>query len=52
MGNDKETQGENEGHYQYYGVTDNSKSLERYAYKIRQLLFKWLNGRSQRKSFD
>lgn len=40
------------GHYQFYGVTDNSISLERYAYKIRLLLFKWLNRRSQRKSFD
>jgi hypothetical protein len=29
-----------------YGVTDNSKSLGKYAYRIRLLLFKWLNRKS------
>ena len=31
------------GHYAYYGVTDNSAGIARYAYQARMLLFKWLN---------
>lgn len=40
------------GHYNYYGITDNAKGLERYKEEVERLLFKWLNRRSQRKSFD
>ena len=40
------------GHYQYYGVTDNVRSLERLYYMIKGLLFKWLNRRSQKRSYD
>ncbi|MCR3923316.1 MAG: group II intron reverse transcriptase/maturase [Firmicutes bacterium] len=40
------------GHYQYYGISDNSTMIKEYKYQIEQLLFKWLNRRSQRKSFD
>jgi len=40
------------GHYQYYGITDNSPMLKEFKYQIEELLFKWLNRRSQRKSFD
>ena len=40
------------GHYNYYGVTDNSKSIGSYAYEVRKLLMKWLNRRSQKKSYD
>lgn len=40
------------GHYNYYGITDNSESLSRYLYEISKLLFKWLNRRSQKKSYD
>lgn len=40
------------GHYNYYGITDNSDSLKRYLYEITKLLFKWLNRRSQKKSYD
>lgn len=40
------------GHYQYYGITDNSPMLKNFKFQIEQLLFKWLNRRSQRKSFD
>lgn len=40
------------GHYQYYGITDNSPMLKDFKYQIEELLFKWLNRRSQRKSFD
>lgn len=40
------------GHYNYYGITDNSKSIDNYAYEVRKLLMKWLNRRSQKKSYD
>ena len=38
------------GHY--HGVTDNSRALNQFHYEILGLLFKWLNRRSQRMSFD
>lgn len=40
------------GHYRYYGITDNSKMLGRFRYEVSRLLFKWLNRRSQRQSFN
>ena len=40
------------GHYNYYGITDNSKSISNYAFEVRKLLMKWLNRRSQKKSYD
>ena len=40
------------GHYQYYGITDNSPMLKEFKFQIEELLFKWLNRRSQRKSFN
>lgn len=39
------------GHYNYYGITDNIDSIRKYHYCINKLLFKWLNRRSQRKSY-
>jgi len=39
------------GHFNYFGVTDNSQALYRYAREVDKLLFKWLNRRSQRRSF-
>jgi len=36
------------GHYAYYGVTDNSQGISRYAYEVRRSLFKWLNRRGKR----
>lgn len=39
------------GHYAYYGTTVNNK-LGFYFYTCVQLLFKWLNRRSQKKSFS
>jgi len=36
------------GHYAYYGVTDNSKSLNNFCYQVRRTLFKWLNRRGKR----
>ncbi len=40
------------GHCNYYGVTDNSRTLGNYIYECRKLIFKWLNRRSQRKSMN
>jgi len=39
------------GHYRYYGITDNSRSLSVYKFQITKTLFKWLNRRSQKRSF-
>lgn len=39
------------GHYRYYGITDNSKKMQSYYTITINLMFKWLNRRSQRKSF-
>lgn len=39
------------GHYNYYGITDNISSNERYYYNVYRELFKWLNRRSQKKSY-
>lgn len=39
------------GHYQYYGITDNSACIGTYYYKAVSLLYKWLNRRSQRRSY-
>ncbi len=40
------------GHYQYYGVSDNIRSLEKYNYEVTRLIYKWMNRRSQRQSFN
>jgi RNA-directed DNA polymerase len=39
------------GHYQYYGVTDNYRGVARFYHEVRKLLYKWLNRRSQRRSY-
>ena len=39
------------GYYNYYGITDNSRSLEAFYDKCVNILHKWLNRRSQRISF-
>jgi len=36
------------GHFAYYGVTDNSKGINRFFYEVNRLLFKWLNRRGKR----
>lgn len=36
------------GHYAYYGVTGNSKSIRNYYYEVERLLFKWLGRRGKR----
>ena len=40
------------GHYNYYGVCGNSPRLWSYYHEVVKLLFKWLNRRSQRKSYN
>ena len=37
-----------QGHYAYYGVTDNTKSLSNFAHLVKCTLFKWLNRRGKR----
>ena len=39
------------GHYQYYGVTDNTRGVKSYQNEVKWSLFKWLNRRSQRRSY-
>ena len=39
------------GHYQYFGMTYNYDSLNRFRHCIYILLWKWLNKRSQKKSY-
>ncbi|MDR1306611.1 MAG: hypothetical protein LBK74_03440, partial [Treponema sp.] len=38
------------GHYAYYGITFNFKSLERFFLRIREIWYKWLNRRSDKRS--
>jgi RNA-directed DNA polymerase len=39
------------GHIQYYGVSHNQNGVENFLYQSVRIVFKWLNRRSQRKSF-
>jgi len=41
-----------EGHIQYYGVSFNARGVENFLYRAKRIFFKWINRRSQRKSFD
>ena len=38
-----------EGHFRYYGVTDNYRALVRFAHAAERLLFQWLNRRGGKK---
>lgn len=40
------------GHYQYYGISGNYRGVWRYYCCAIRLAFRWLNRRSQRKSFN
>jgi group II intron reverse transcriptase/maturase len=40
------------GHYNYYGVNGNILSLERFFYRVKLMLRKYLNRRSQRRSYN
>jgi group II intron reverse transcriptase/maturase len=41
-----------QGHYAYYGISGNYRGIYRYYQCAIRLAFKWLNRRSQRKSFN
>lgn len=40
------------GYYNYYGVIGNFQSLREFFYHVVRILFKWLNRRSQRRSYN
>jgi group II intron reverse transcriptase/maturase len=40
------------GHFQYYGVSGNFRALRQFENQVRRLALKWLNRRSQKKSFN
>lgn len=40
------------GHVQYYGVSFNGNMVEKFLREAQKIVFKWLNRRSQRKSFS
>ena len=40
------------GHIQYYGVSFNSQAVQTFVHHATRILFKWLNRRSQRRSFN
>lgn len=40
------------GHYNYYGVSSNSRSTQVFYYQTMKLTFKWMNRRSQKQSFN
>lgn len=40
------------GHYNYYGVIGNYKMLEKMYLMVIKLLYKWMNRRSQKRSFN
>lgn len=48
----KTLRGKLSGHFQYYGVSGNFRSISRFYYLTIRLVFKWLNRRSQKKSFN
>lgn len=41
-----------QGHCNYYGITDNTRAVGNFIDECKRLIYKWLNRRSQRKSFD
>lgn len=41
-----------QGHCNYYGITDNLNTVSNFIDECKRLLYKWLNRRSQRRSFN
>ncbi len=39
------------GYYRYYGITDNYRSLNSMRYRVKGMIFYWLNRRSQKRSY-
>ena len=40
-----------QGHLNYYAITDNGRECGRYRHQMQKLLYRWLNRRSQRRSY-
>lgn len=40
------------GYYNYYGISGNLRSLRRYYHRVTKLLYRWVNRRSQKKSYN
>ena len=40
------------GYWNYYGVTGNFRSIQKYWHEVIHLLYKWLNRRSDRRSYN
>ena len=40
-----------QGYLNYYAITDNSDLCNYYVYRVKRILFKWLNRKSQRKAY-
>jgi group II intron reverse transcriptase/maturase len=40
------------GHYQYYGISGNGDSIADFLFYTQKMLFKWLNRRSQKRSYS
>jgi RNA-directed DNA polymerase len=38
------------GHYNYFGINGNIKSLQQYYYLVKRLVYKWINRRSQKRT--
>jgi hypothetical protein len=41
-----------QGYYNYYGFAGNMATLSKFAYAVERMWYKWINRRSQRKSFN
>jgi len=39
------------GHIQYYGVSHNCRCVDAFVFEVKRIIYKWLNRRSQRRSF-
>ena len=39
------------GHINYYGISHNAENVSKFLHEAKKIIFKWLNRRSQRKSF-
>jgi group II intron reverse transcriptase/maturase len=39
------------GHYRYYGISGNMRGIRQYYFQVSKLAYKWINRRSQKKSF-
>jgi group II intron reverse transcriptase/maturase len=40
------------GYYNYYGLIGNYESLKEFFYHVKRILYKWLNRRSERRSYN